>query len=139
MMLDEVGKLETLKAFSCVQKFAMKKEWLKLGVIERMMMLVLPSLVDDYGCMEYSPKIIRARIFLEARISRSRIGLGVRKLKKFGLINLHKTNCKMTVLYAKFIVGILPEITESKPDLPLPPQVDWYNRDEGGFTIVHSE
>ncbi|NTU61025.1 MAG: hypothetical protein HGA95_01655 [Caldiserica bacterium] len=110
---------------------------MKLGVVERMILLTLPAMVDDYGCMEYSPRIVRSSVFSETGIHLWRIVWGMRKLAKFGFVKLHKTNCAMTVLYAKYIVEMLPRYSKSKPNLPLPPQVDWYDENTGSFRIVH--
>ena len=138
MMSDEAGKLEFQKSYAIMQKKIVEKgEWLKLGVVERMILLILPTLVDDHGCMRLSSKTIRASVFPETGMSLWRIDLAVRKLAKLGFICLYRTNCGMNVLYARFIVEMLPSITNRKPTLPLPPQIDWYNDVSGEFRIVH--
>ena len=138
MTLDDAGKQGILNSYALVQKnVALKRDWLKLGVVERMILLILPSLVDDYGCMEYCPRVIRVRVFQETGMNLWRIVLAVRKLIKLGFIYIHKTNCGMSVLYAKFLVGMLPRTTNSKPILPLPPQIEWYNDIEGEYRIAH--
>lgn len=121
----------------CVERI-LKSAWFKLNIYERYLLLILPLLVDDYGCMEYEPRIIRNAVFAEAGVSLSKVVGYLYKLQKCGIIEVHKTNCGKRILYAKHLLGILPQTTTEKPSLPLPPNVDWFMQNTGHFKIVHS-
>lgn len=116
----------------------LKGIWCKLDLKERYLLLMLVLLVDDYGCLEYNPRIIRNEVFAEMNISLSRINKLIGNLVKHKIVEIHITNCGRKILYAKYLLGLLPKTTSQKPELPLPPNVDWYERNNDCYLVIHS-
>ena len=113
-----------------------KKGALGLGLVERMILLFLPQLVDDYGCLLLDFRRIRHHIFPDSGVTLTRVWFAFYRLSKRGLIRIFKTNCRKRIVYAKYLEGLMPDSTNNKPSLPLPDFLDWVVQDDGSIKIV---
>jgi hypothetical protein len=128
--------------FGCYGKFVKDVEGcgtIGLNAKERLFLLTLPTILDDYGCVPCDFKMLRNRLFPEMGISLHCISQLIRKLCNMSLVVIHTTNCNNKILYARYCRKHLPKSTIARPDLPLPPQVDWFPKDDGSIEIRHSE
>lgn len=131
-------KLNERQVYNSFVREVLKGVWCRLNVYERYLALILVLLVDDYGCMEYDPRIVRNAVFGEMNISLSRINGFIAKLSKYGMVAMHITNCGRKILYAKYLMGLLPKTTFRKPELPLPPEVDWMAVSNDRYAVIHT-
>lgn len=113
-----------------------KKGALGLGLVERMLLLYLPHIVDDYGCILLDLRRIRHQVFPESGVSLIRISFAFLRLSKRGMIRIFKTNFGTKIVYTKYLEELMPDSTCNKPSLPLPDFLDWIVQADGSVKIL---
>ncbi len=118
---------------------AVERKGLGHGVAERLLLLFLPQLCDDLGCVRYDLRAIRKCVFPETGISLARIWLAFKRIEKRKLISIFWTNDKLGMIYLDYLGNIISDRLDSLPDTPLPPWIEVVRLENGEFKIVRTD
>lgn len=68
---------------------------LGLGVVERLLLLCLPTICDELGCVRFDLRMIRVAIFPETGISLARVWLALKRIEKRKLVSIFRPMTKL--------------------------------------------
>jgi hypothetical protein len=112
---------------------------LGLGVVERLLLLCLPTICDELGCVRLDLRMIRVAIFPETGISLARIWLALKRIEKRKLVSIFWTNDKIGLVCLEYLKDMMQDRLDSLPDTPLPPWIDIVKLGDGSFKVARTD